>query len=80
MCEELWARNSYARAPIELNTDNVLKYQLVVVVPLLENKGTLVFSFEWNTNGPPRSGSCKIFCHRNVECSKNIVVPMPNVR
>ncbi|GJY68891.1 zinc finger, CCHC-type containing protein [Tanacetum coccineum] len=57
-----------------------VKDRFIVAVSLLDKPGYTRFAirleYKWT---PPRCGSCNIFGHTDVECLKNIVVPMPNL-
>ncbi|GKA21745.1 RNA-directed DNA polymerase, eukaryota, reverse transcriptase zinc-binding domain protein [Tanacetum coccineum] len=71
MCLESWGCISYARALIEINSEQVLKDDLVVAIPLLNilgyTKETVSIEYEWQ---PPRCESCKIFGHSDDQCPK----------
>ncbi|GJT80255.1 hypothetical protein Tco_1054597 [Tanacetum coccineum] len=66
-----WGCISYARALIEINSEQVLKDDLVVAIPLLNilgyTKETVSIEYEWQ---PPRCESCKIFGHSDDQCPK----------
>ncbi|GKD50392.1 zinc knuckle CX2CX4HX4C containing protein [Tanacetum coccineum] len=73
MCIESWGRTSYARALVEITSDQELKESIVVAIPRLNGKGHTMekirVKFEWK---PPRCDVCKIFGHVNEQCSINI--------
>ncbi|GJS45285.1 uncharacterized protein Tco_0595406 [Tanacetum coccineum] len=73
MCMKSWGRTSYARALVEITSDQELKESIVVAIPRLNGKGHTMekirVKFEWK---PPRCDVCKIFGHVNEQCSKNI--------
>ncbi|GJY62950.1 copia protein [Tanacetum coccineum] len=74
MCMQSWGRSSYARAMIDLQDDEELKYSIMVAMLKLISEGfnmcTVCVEYEWK---PPRCLSCKVFRHVLNECPKKIV-------
>ncbi|XP_071728299.1 uncharacterized protein [Rutidosis leptorrhynchoides] len=75
MCVESWGRPSFARALIEVSTDNVLKETLKIATPSVKGGNKTVnevrIEYEWN---PPRCSGCKVFGHKDDQCPKNVIV------
>ncbi|GJY86276.1 hypothetical protein Tco_0500302 [Tanacetum coccineum] len=65
-------RSSYARALIEITSDQELKESLVVAIPKHNGIGhtmeNIRIKYEWK---PPRCDACKIFGHANDQCPKS---------
>nr|GEV16350.1 hypothetical protein [Tanacetum cinerariifolium] len=71
MCLNLWGRNAYALALIEVSADDVLKDDLVIAIPVGKDKGhslaSIRIEYEWR---PPRCSNCLIFDHMDDKCPK----------
>lgn len=69
MCLDLWGRNTFARALIEVSSHQALMDSLVVAIPLVDEPGhslvTIDVEYEWQ---PPNCVSCKYFGHSNELC------------
>ncbi|GJW44848.1 zinc knuckle CX2CX4HX4C containing protein [Tanacetum coccineum] len=71
MCLNSWGMSSYARALVEISTDNEFVESLVVVVPLDKGKGHRMASIKVEFESrPPRCTLCKNFDHVDEECPK----------
>nr|GEU44033.1 hypothetical protein [Tanacetum cinerariifolium] len=66
-------RSSFARCLIEVSSDEPLKENITIGIPLLEGEGyskeVIRVEYEWK---PPRCDKCKIFGHFLDSCSRNI--------
>ncbi|GJU34638.1 uncharacterized protein Tco_1182992 [Tanacetum coccineum] len=73
MCMESWGRTSFARALIEITSNQELKDNLVVAIPRINGTGHTMESirveYEWK---PPRCEVCKIFGDITKQCPKSI--------
>ncbi|GJS43697.1 reverse transcriptase domain, reverse transcriptase zinc-binding domain protein [Tanacetum coccineum] len=73
MCMESWGRTSFARALIEITSDQELKDNLVVAIPRINGTRhtmeSIQVEYEWK---PPRCEVCKIFGHITKQCPKSI--------
>nr|GEV36282.1 hypothetical protein [Tanacetum cinerariifolium] len=71
MCVSSWGRNTYARVLIEVSTDQELKNELVIAIPVGKEMGhsltTISIEYEWR---PPRCSTCLIFDHVSDKCPK----------
>ncbi|XP_022003092.1 uncharacterized protein LOC110900513 [Helianthus annuus] len=80
MCADSWGRSSFARALIEVSADNVLKDQIVVAIPKLEEDGFIMekvkLEYEWK---PHHCANCCIFGHNDQNCPKNVNVSQKQV-
>ncbi|XP_071694872.1 uncharacterized protein [Rutidosis leptorrhynchoides] len=80
MCTKSWGRPNYARALIEVDSENDLKQSLKVGTPNLEmNRKTIDevrIEYEWK---PPRCSCCKVFGHSDAQCPKTIPVAAETV-
>ncbi|GJS23804.1 hypothetical protein Tco_0452436 [Tanacetum coccineum] len=72
MCLNSWGMNSYAKALVEISTDNDFVESLFVAVPIDKGKGHCMVSINIEFEcRPPRCLVCKIFDHVDRECHKN---------
>ncbi|GJS62818.1 hypothetical protein Tco_0677382 [Tanacetum coccineum] len=71
MCLNPWGKSAYARALIEVSTNNELLNSVVVAIPFLDGTGhsleTVDVEYEWT---PPRCSTCCIFDHVDDSCPK----------
>ncbi|GKA53828.1 hypothetical protein Tco_0747143 [Tanacetum coccineum] len=71
MCLNPWGKSAYARALIEVSTNNELLNSVVIAIPFLDGTGhsleTVDVEYEWT---PPRSSTCCIFDHVDDSCPK----------
>ncbi|GJX37807.1 sugar transport protein 13 [Tanacetum coccineum] len=71
MCLSLWGRNTYARALIDISTEEELKESFVIAIPLSNGKGhtlaTIDIKYEWT---PSRCATCRVFDHVDDKCPK----------
>lgn len=60
MCVKAWERPSFARAMLEVSSENSLKEKVVIAIPKLDSFGLTKFEikveYEWK---PPRCSVCK---------------------
>ncbi|GJV42096.1 hypothetical protein Tco_1420536 [Tanacetum coccineum] len=71
MCLWSWGKNEYARALIEVSSDEDLMESIVIAIPYSDGKGhalaTIDVEYEWR---PPHCSTCKNFDHTNETCPK----------
>ncbi|XP_071740845.1 uncharacterized protein [Rutidosis leptorrhynchoides] len=69
MCRESWGRPNYARAIVEIKSENELKEVLKVATPRLYGMGRTVENvrvvYEWK---PPRCSGCRLFGRSHAQC------------
>ncbi|GKB29111.1 RNA-directed DNA polymerase, eukaryota, reverse transcriptase zinc-binding domain protein [Tanacetum coccineum] len=77
MCVEPWGRLGFARALIEATTENELKKEVTMVVPIVDGKGHTMekmnVEYEWQ---PPRCSDCLVFGHAIDQCPKRVKEPV----
>lgn len=77
MCIDSWGRPSYARAMVEVSSQNALKDKIVEATPRMEGNvlihNEIKIEYEW---APSRCSLCKIFGHVDSSCTKNITKPI----
>ncbi|XP_021979805.1 uncharacterized protein LOC110875921 [Helianthus annuus] len=69
MCLDMWGRNSYARALIEISAEKKLREEITLAIPEPDGEGfikeTMSVEFEWV---PHRCGHCCVFGHSDDSC------------
>ncbi|GJU09730.1 reverse transcriptase domain-containing protein [Tanacetum coccineum] len=69
-----WGRRNYARALIEMSSDQAFVKSLVVGIPLEDGSGhsmeTIDVEYEWR---PPHCGDCRTFGHNFNMCPKRVI-------
>ncbi|GKB53029.1 reverse transcriptase domain-containing protein [Tanacetum coccineum] len=74
MCLQSWGRIYYAQALNDIRVHRVLKEDIVIAIPNVEDDGkvlhTVRVEYEWE---PPRYGVCMVFGHDDMLCAKRHV-------
>ncbi|GJV01912.1 hypothetical protein Tco_1335481 [Tanacetum coccineum] len=80
MCVNPWGHIGFARALIEVSTENDLKKEVILAVPLEDGKGhtnvTIKVEYKWK---PPLCLDCHCFGHDGVNCPKKIVAKVSKI-
>nr|GEX24019.1 hypothetical protein [Tanacetum cinerariifolium] len=81
MCISSRGRKEYARALIEVSTEDELLESMIIAIPHGDGKShsfaTIDIYYEWK---PPRCSTYKIFDHKNGACPKNPIVVMESIK